>query len=148
MARIEPTFSRNEFEANSAADAHVRALAKSRRIHKAVKDWRFTLLLLAGTVAICYASAVYSGILPEQFKLGAPLLLQRVLIILGFVVVLGSQFVGSIALFRFGFERGALALLLPGYLLIGLKRSGIFWQVMGPWCVGVLMVVLGTILLN
>jgi hypothetical protein len=148
MQRIEPTIGTFSLEADPAADAQARAQARSKRLRHAIAHWSVTLLLFAGTIGACYAGASYAGILPEQLRLGTPSLLARLLIIAGFAIVFGSQIIGSLLLFRYSFERGALTLLFPGYLLIGLKRSGIYWQVMGPWCMGFLLVVVGTVLLS
>jgi len=148
MNRIEPTIGTLDLASNPAADAKLLSRAKSRRVRAAIANWSITLLLLAALVAACYAGAVYAGIMPEQLKPGTPGLLARLFIVVGFFIFFGSQCIGALILFRYGFERGALALLLPGYIFIALKRSGIFWQVMGPWCAGLGLVVLGTLLLN
>ena len=148
MQRIEPTISNLSLEADPVADAQLRAHLKSKRLRQAVAKWSGTLLLFAGTIVLCYAGATYAGILPEQLRLGTPGLVARLSIIAGFAFFFGAQIIGSLLLFRYSFERGALTLLFPGYLLIGLKRSGIYWQVMGPWCFGVVLVVVGTILLS
>jgi len=148
VQRIEPTIGSLSLEEDPVADAQLRAQVRSKRLRHAVANWSATLLLLAGTTVLCYASASYAGVLPEQLRLGTPGLLARLSIIVGFAFFFGAQIIGSLLLFRYSFERGALTLLFPGYLLIGLKRSGIYWQVMGPWCFGVLLVVVGTILLS
>ncbi|MDE2257217.1 MAG: hypothetical protein KGK05_05580 [Xanthomonadaceae bacterium] len=147
MERIEPTIGSLEIDPNSARDAAPTA-RRRKRLLRTLIDWLITLGLLAVAVALFYWVMLKAGALPNQFQLGAPKLFERLLIIVGIVVALGSQIIGSFALFRFGFERGALALLLPAYLPFALKRSGIFWAVMGPWCLGILFILAGTILLN
>ena len=148
MQRIEPTIGDIDLDVDPVAAQRASELARSRRTSRAIRDWFITLSLFAALIAICYGAASYAGVLPEQLRFGTPKLLARLLIPLGFAITLGSQAVGSLLLFRFGFERGALALLFPGYLLIGLKRSGIYWSIMGPWCAGLLLVVIGMILLG
>ncbi|MEO8670569.1 MAG: hypothetical protein ABI411_04580 [Tahibacter sp.] len=86
--------------------------------------------------------------IPEQFKFGAPHLSARLLIVSGFAMMAGSQLSGSIMLFRSSFVRGALSLLVPGYFLVGLKRSGIYWTIIGPWSAGIAFIVIGTMLLS
>jgi hypothetical protein len=147
MERIEPTIGSLELGARSAQNA-APATRRQKRFFRTLIDWLITLGLLAVVVALFYWVMLRAGALPNQFQWGAPKLLERLLIVAGIAVTLGSQIIGSFILFRFGFERGALALLLPAYLPIALKRSGIFWQVMGPWCLGVVSIVAGTILLN
>jgi hypothetical protein len=148
MERIEPTISTLDLAADPGADAKIRAQVNSRRLRSAFTGWAVTLLLFASVCALCYAGALYAGIIPEQFRPGTPALLARTSIVVGFAVLFGSHIAGSLVLFRYGFERGALALLLPGYLFIALKRSGIFWHVMGPWCIGLGLVVVGTVLFS
>jgi hypothetical protein len=148
MPRVEPTIGSFDLDYDDPSGDAARAAAKVRRTRRAFKAWSVTLLLFAVLFAVCYGAAWYGDVLPEQFKPGAPQLFARVLVIAGFAIVLGAQLIGSLALFGYGFVRGALALLVPGYVLIGLKRSGIYWQVMGPWCAGILMVVAGTLLLS
>lgn len=147
MPRIEPTIGSFDLSYDPASD-EARAAAKTRRARKAVKAWFLTVLLFAGLIAVCYGAAWYGGMLPEQFAPGAPQLLARFLVIAGFALVVGMQIAGSLVLFNYGFERGALAFLLPGYFMIALKRSGIYWQIMGPWCLGIVMIIAGTILLS
>jgi hypothetical protein len=147
MERIEPTIGKIDFQV-SAEIGTSSAKQRRRRIRQTLADWLVVALLAAIVFPLLYWVTSRSGLLPGQFQLGTPKLLERVLIVVGFGVVFGSQFIGSIFLFRFSFERGALALLLSGYLPIALKRSGIFWAIMGPWCIGILLVVVGTILLS
>ena len=106
-----------------------------------------TLLIIAGFGALCYGGALYAGIVPDQFKPGTPGLLARSLIVVGFAGLFGAQLAGSLALFRYGFVRAMVSLLLPGYLMIALVRSGIYWHVMGPWCAGLGLIIVGTVLL-
>jgi hypothetical protein len=148
MQRIEPTIRSFDLETDPIAEAERRSQAKSKRLRHAIVNWCVAVMLFGGTVALCYTAASYSGFLPEPLKLGTPSLLARLSIVVGFMFVFGAQIASSLLLFRYSFERGALTLLFPGYLLIGLKRSGIYWQVMGPWCFGFALVVVGTVLLS
>ena len=148
MPRVEPTIGSFELDYEDPSTDAARAAAKVRRTRKSIKTWAVTLLLFAVLFTVCYGAAWYRGVLPEQFAPGAPQLLARVLVVAGFATILVAQLIGSLVLFAYGFERGALALLFPGYIFIGLKRSGIYWQVMGPWCAGIVMVIAGTILLS
>ena len=147
MERIEPTIGSLELDTRSSRNA-APVNRRQRRFFRTLIDWLITLGLAAVAIALFYWVMLRAGALPSQFQWGAPKLLERLLIVVGIAVTLGSQIIGSFILFRFGFERGALALLLPAYLPIALKRSGIFWQVMGPWCLGVVSIITGTILLN
>lgn len=147
MPRIDPTIGSFDLSYDPSSD-EARAAAKARRSRKAVKAWIQTLLLFAVLIAVCYGAAWYGGVLPEQFQPGAPQLFARVLVVVGFALVIGMQIAGSLVLFNYGFVRGALAFLLPGYFMIALKRSGIYWQIMGPWCFGIVMIIAGTILLS
>jgi hypothetical protein len=148
MKRIEPTIGNLDLDSDPAAVKRVQIREKSSRQRSAIAHWSVTLLLLLGTVVLFYVGASYAGVLPEHFKFGAPFLVARLLIVAGFTVLFGSQLIGAFLLFRHSFQRGLSVVLFPGYLLIGLKRSGIYWQVMGPWCVGMALVVVGTMLLS
>lgn len=67
-------------------------------------------------------------------------------IISGLAVVAVAQVVGSIISFRFSFAQGLLAVIIPGYLLVVLKRGGAYGSVVGIWAVGVALLVVGTAL--
>jgi hypothetical protein len=147
MERIEPTIGKIDLQPTGGKEVPS-ILQRSGNVQKALTDWFIIALLSAVVIALFYWVTLKTGLLPDQFQIGTPKLFERILILVGLTTTLGSQVIGSILLFRFSFERGALALLLPGYLPIALKRSGIFWAVMGPWCLGILLVVAATILLN
>ena len=70
------------------------------------------------------------------------------LIVGSFVLVLLAQLAGSIAAFRSGISDGILSLVVPGYVLLALKRSGLYWPVVGVWLAGVVGIATGTIALS
>lgn len=147
VKRIEPTIGTLDLASDPAADAEARARSKGLRVRRELAHLSLTLLLLAGVVALCYASALHAGIVPEQFRPGSPNLLARTLIVVGFATLFGAQLVGSLVLFRYGFLRATLSVIVPGYLVFALIRSGIYWQVMGPWCASLGLIVVGTVML-
>ncbi|QBB72182.1 hypothetical protein ELE36_18435 [Pseudolysobacter antarcticus] len=147
MQRIEPTFGSAEPEKDQVALTRARAIAKSRRTRKAILDWLVTVLIAFATIALCVACAWYAGVIPDQYKFGTPKLFERSIIVIGFIVVLGSQLVGSILMFNVSFVQGGLSLFVPGYIYIALRRNKLYVPVMGTWFVGLLAIVVGTILL-
>ncbi len=147
MQRIEPTFGSAESETDQAALARAREIAKSRRMRKAIFDWLVTLFIAFATIALCIACAWYAGVIPDQYKFGTPKLFERSIILIGFIVVVGSQLVGSILMFNVSFVQGGLSLFVPGYIYIALRRNKLYEPVMGTWFIGLLAIVAGTILL-
>src|SRR4051812_47212604 len=116
MQRIDPTIGDIDLNADPAAAAQVRALAKSRRTRTAIHDWLVTTLIFTALVVGCAWFASRAGLVPEQFKLGAPQLFQRLLIVGGLSVVFLAQLIGTVLLFRRSFLQGGLSIFVPGYI--------------------------------
>lgn len=68
------------------------------------------------------------------------------MIISGLAVAAAAQIAGAIIAFRFSFAQGLLALIIPGYLFVALKRCGAYGTVVGIWAAGVALLVAGTVL--
>ena len=147
MQRIEPTFGSAGPETDQVALTRAREITKSRRMRKAIFDWVVTLLIAFATIALCITCAWYAVVIPDQYKFGMPKLFERSLIVIGFIVVVGSQLVGSILMFNVSFVQGGLSLFVPGYIYIALRRNKLYMPVMGAWFIGLLAIVAGTILL-
>ncbi|MEZ5464711.1 MAG: hypothetical protein R3F22_05675 [Lysobacteraceae bacterium] len=69
------------------------------------------------------------------------------LILGGFLIALLAQLMGAVMAFRGGAKEGILSLLIPGYVLFALKRSGGYWLMVGIYFIGVAGVAAGTIAL-
>ncbi|MCB1559625.1 MAG: hypothetical protein KDI75_00750 [Xanthomonadales bacterium] len=70
------------------------------------------------------------------------------LILGGFLIALLAQLVGAIMAFRGGAQEGVLSLLVPGYVLFALKRSGGYRLFVGIYFAGIASVAAGTIALS
>ncbi len=106
-----------------------------------------TLVLCLLAVAACAAAAIYADVVPAQLHLGTPLLFERLCILLGLLVAIAAQAIGCILVFRRSFLQGGLSLFLPGYIFFALERAGLYRPVIGTWCLGVLSIVTGTVML-
>jgi hypothetical protein len=147
MERIEPTIGSFDLKADPAVAAQLRSAANGSRLRRAVLDWAATLFVLGCAFAVCAFLAWRTGVLPEQFQLGSPKLLERVSIVVGLAIAFLAQAVGCILVFRRSFVQGGLSLLVPGYMFLALRRNGLYVPVVGAWCLGLSAVVAGTFLL-
>jgi hypothetical protein len=69
-------------------------------------------------------------------------------ILIGMAVAFVAQIVGAIVVFRVSVLKGVLSLLVPGYILLVLKRQGLYKPIIGAWLAGLLGIVAGTIILS
>ena len=146
MRRIEPTIGDTQLASDPES-----ARQRRRRAHTQKRSSAFdllgTLVLCLLAVAACAAAATYAGLVPAQLQFGTPQLFERLCILLGLLVAVAAQTIGCILLFRRSFVQGGLSLFLPGYIFFALGRAGLYRPVIGTWCLGVLSIVAGTVML-
>lgn len=69
-------------------------------------------------------------------------------IIGGFVLVALAQVAASIIAFRTSFTAGLCSLLVPGYLLVAMRRVGYYWKFVAIWGSGIVAIIIGTLVLS
>lgn len=69
-------------------------------------------------------------------------------ILIGMAVAFLAQILGAIVVFRVSVLKGVLSLLVPGYILVVLKRQGLYKPIVDAWLAGLLGIVAGTIILS
>jgi len=148
MRRIEPTIGDTRLSFDEEAAKRRRIKASELRKRSSALDLLGTLALCLLPLAICVFTAVHAGLVPEQLQLGTPQLYERLSILGGLFVVVAAQVIGCIVLFSRSFVRGGLALLLPGYIFFALGREGLYRPVIGAWCIGLLAIIAGTVMLT
>src|SRR5262245_39069987 len=134
--RIEPRIGNLDLDPDHVTAAPAKKVFSPRDL----KNLAFTVLLLTAIGVIAVLTASFAGLIPQQFSIGTPKLAARLIILVGIAVSTCAMLTGIFLLFMSSVERGLLALVFPPYLLIGLKRAGIFWHVMAPWSAGILLV--------
>lgn len=75
-------------------------------------------------------------------------MLGKELIIGGFALSAFAQLIASIIAFRASFIQGMYSLIIPGYLLVTMRRTGHYWKFFAAWAAGVLAVIIGTMVLS
>ena len=70
------------------------------------------------------------------------------LIIVGFALVALVQVVASVKAFKVSFAEGFWSLVVPGYLLVAMRRAGYYGRFFAVWGAGVVAIVIGTIALS
>lgn len=144
--RLEPTIGHIELEIDPALREQARSVARWRRFRRELVNWLLVISLFVLLLVGCIGATVYFDLLqyPQDFVL---VKLPSALIIGGFVVLYFAQITGAVLAFQTGWIAGCLSLVVPGYVLICLKREGSYWPVAGGWLLGVLLIALGTWLL-
>ena len=66
----------------------------------------------------------------------------------GFAIAALAQVIGAILVFRFSILDGFLTLIVPGYIIVAIKKAGVYKLVVGSWLVGVVLSVIGVVLLS
>lgn len=75
-------------------------------------------------------------------------LLAKQLIMCGLAFVVLAQVVAAVKAFRTSFAEGALSLVVPGYLLLTMRRIGYYWTFFAAWAAGILAIMVVTIILS
>ncbi len=75
-------------------------------------------------------------------------ILGKILILGGFGIIIISQLIGTLLVFKASVIKGFLSLVVPGYFLFALKREGLYIPIIGFWVLGVLCVAFGTIAMS
>jgi len=71
-----------------------------------------------------------------------------IVMLIGIVLAIGAQLVGAAIAFRSSVLKGVLSLLVPGYILIVLRREGMYGKIVGSWVAGILGMVIATVILS
>jgi hypothetical protein len=67
------------------------------------------------------------------------------LILVGLLTVMLSEIWAAYRAFRLGLAKGALAIMVPGYVLFPAKRHGYYQHFLISWVIGLALVAVGTI---
>lgn len=70
------------------------------------------------------------------------------LVIVGFALVALVQVVASVIAFRVSFTGEMSSLMVPGYLLVAMRRVGYYWKFVAAWGAGILAIIVGTVVLS
>jgi hypothetical protein len=70
------------------------------------------------------------------------------LLVGGFALMALAQVTAAIIAFRDSFTEGMSSLMIPGYLLVAMRRAGFYWTFFAVWGAGVLAIVVGTVALS
>jgi len=90
-----------------------------------------------------YTKALYAPI--QELKME---LVGKFFLFLGFAIAALAQFVGAILVFRFSILNGILSLIVPGYIIVAIKKVGLYKLVVGSWLVGVVLSIIGVVMLS
>jgi hypothetical protein len=144
MSRIEPRIETFEISASSGADAMGPRRATSRRgdILQWVQLSFIALFLLAIALGLAHLALGFDPFAVSLSVWG------RALVMGGLVVAYLAQLLSAIALFRTSFSDGLLALIVPGFFVVPLRRQGHYNWFIGIFALGLLCLALGTILLS
>jgi hypothetical protein len=66
----------------------------------------------------------------------------------GVTVMALAQLGAAIIAFRVSFSDGMCSLVIPGYMLVSMRRSGYYWRFFALWVTGVLAIIVGTMALS
>jgi hypothetical protein len=59
-----------------------------------------------------------------------------------------AQVLAAMIAFRVGFAEGMCSLVVPGYLLVAMRRFGYYWKFVAVWGTGIVAIVIGTLVLS
>ena len=75
-------------------------------------------------------------------------LFGKELLVGGFALMAFAQITAAIIAFRVSFADGMSSLVIPGYLLVAMRRAGYYWRFFAVWGAGVLAIIVGTVALS
>ena len=144
--RLEPTIGHIDLEIDPEEREQARSAARWKNFRRELVNWLLVVSMFVLLLVGCVGATVYFGVLkyPQDF---AFVKLPSALIMVGVGIAAFAQITCAVLAFQASRAAGWLSLLVPGYVLVCVKREGSYWPVAAGWLLGAILIVLGIWLL-